>query len=169
MSTAMNVSPATQQAIESCKKNLAQIRHRFETTLSFVPDDKLNYKPSETAKSPIQIAAHVALSNYTFANIIRQKPPQPADMGAVMEELARKEAAITTKEQAVQALGESIEDVHSALDALTDETIGVEVPTPFFTAPMIFWMYLPARHIDNHASQIDYIQTIWGDMEWHLR
>ena len=58
--------------------------------------------------------------------------------------------------------------VHAALDALTPERIDSIVETPVVTRPMPFFMNLPGIHMGNHAAQIDYLQTIWGDMDFHM-
>ena len=33
---------------------------------------------------------------------------------------------------------------------------------------MSTWVNLPGMHMDNHAAQIDYLQTIWGDLANHM-
>jgi hypothetical protein len=167
MSNTLSVSLETQAAVEACKKNLHMNVHRLKTTFDFVPDEKLDFKPAETCKSPVQIIAHCAVSNYNFINIIKNSFPA-GDPKELFAESKRRELALTTKEAALAALDESVTAVEAALDTVHDENIYGDIPTPFFTAPMMFWMYLPARHMDNHASQIDYIQTIWGDMDWHM-
>jgi uncharacterized damage-inducible protein DinB len=141
--------------------------HRLKTTFSFVPDDKLDYRPAETCKSAVQIIAHCAISNYNFISIIKGEMGD-GDPSERFAESKRREEAITTKAAALEALEASVQAVSDALDTVNDENIGIDIPTPFFTAPMMFWMYLPARHMDNHASQIDYLQTIWGDLDWHM-
>lgn len=168
MSTALSVSPQTQGAINSSKKMLEAVTQRFKLTLGYVPDDKLNFKPADTCKSPLEIAAHVAVSNNNFLTIIKGEFPK-GDPSEMFAESKRREQAITTREQALAALDESIKMVEAELDTISDERFNSEIQTPFMTAPMIFWMNLPARHVDNHASQIDYIQTIYGDMDWHIR
>ncbi len=168
MSTTLSASPSTQAAIGQAKKTLEMNKHRFETTFSFVPDDKLEFSPGGISKSSLEIAAHVAVSNFTFARLIRRDAPQVTSEADIEAMLAEKTASIKTREQALATLQESTADVYAALDAMTDESFNADLVTPFFTAPMVFWMYLPARHLDNHAAQIDYIQTIWGDAAWHM-
>jgi hypothetical protein len=162
---AMSKSAATQAVIDQCKQRLESCTNRFLATFSHVPDDRLNWSPSETAKTPLQMAAHAALSNFAFAMFIKMEPltnmPGP-------EERKKRESEIDSREKLQAVLAESTKAALAAMDTVTDETIGMDVPSPFFTAPMPFWMDLPSRHIDNHAAQIDYIQTIYGDMEWHM-
>lgn len=168
MSTTYAVSPTTQATIDAALTNLEMCKGRFLFTFSFIPDDKLGYTPGGKAKTPLRIAAHVACSNSVFAMIIRGETPpvrSEQDVDAMMEQ---KETAITTRQQAIDTLENSTAEVIAAIKSLTDETVNRIVETPIITAPMGFWMNLPARHLDGHASQLDYIQTTWGDTEWHF-
>jgi len=168
MSSTSTISPATRATIDQCQTYLTSVKGRLLTTFAAVPDDKLNWKPSPTAKSAIQLAAHAANSNFSLSRMIRRDPAPVGSMEELHEAMAKAEAAITTREQLIETLEKSTAEVIAALSTLDDESIVAIVPSPFFTAPMSFWMNLPARHIDNHAAQIDYLQTIWGDQEWHM-
>jgi hypothetical protein len=57
--------------------------------------------------------------------------------------------------------------VLEALDSVTAEMLDTAPLSPFGPFPFAFWMQLPAEHMKAHASQIDYLQTIWGDLENH--
>ena len=86
---------------------------------------------------------------------------------------ARADAASTgntnaTREEAIAAINASSKEIHAALDSIYDGNVNAEIAMPFMSAPMTFWMNLPAMHFSNHAAQIDYLQTIWGDMDWHF-
>lgn len=168
MSTTLSVSPSTQASIDQAKERLAGCKHRLLTTFSFVPDDKLGYTVSTTTRSPLRIAAHAGLSNYFFAGIIRGTAEFGPDAMAAIEEAEKKELDVTTRQQAIDIIEQSTMEVIAAIESLTDETAVKTVVTPILTAPMAFWTDLPARHMDNHAAQIDYIQTIWGDKDWHM-
>ena len=163
MSTVMETSPAVAQA----KMITTMCRDRLLKTFGFVPDDKLTWAPVEGCKSALRIAAHCGVANHNFIRII-QRIPFPEDLSEMFAESRRKEESITTREEAVALIESSTQAVLEALDALTAEEIASDVPTPFFTAPMPFFMNLPGRHMDNHASQIDLLQTCWGDMDWHF-
>ncbi|AIE86122.1 DinB family protein [Fimbriimonas ginsengisoli] len=164
MDTAVTSSPIVEQA----KQYTVICKDRLLKTLSFIPDDKLDWAPAPTCKSALRIAAHCGVSNGNFLAIIA---------GAKFPEISREEMiamameaekAVTTREQAIALIEQSSQAVLDALDSLTPEQIEMVIETPFITAPMPFWMNLPGRHMDNHASQIDYLQTCWGDMVWHL-
>lgn len=154
--------------IEAAKKNTKANLDRLLRTFSFVPDDRQTWSPSPTAKSAVQIVAHCAVSNGAFAKIIagfQFSPASPQEIFAAMEVEEKK---LNTAEAAREALIKSVEPVYEALDKLTPEQIGAKVRTPFMTARMPFFMNVPALHMGNHASQIDYLQTCWGDTDPHF-
>ncbi|MBM3500571.1 MAG: DinB family protein [Armatimonadetes bacterium] len=137
-------------------------------TFACVPEDKLNWQPAGTAKTALQIAAHAAVPNPLFAALIRGEGFPKASAEEVFAQQAAAEAALTTRQQVVELIERSTVEVEAALDALTPELMATTIETPFLTAPMTFFMTLPGLHLYTHASQIDYLQTIWGDMEFHM-
>jgi len=137
-------------------------------TLMSVPDEKLTWSPSATARSALGIAAHAGVSNRAFAGIIRGKGMPDLPMDELVQQMVAAEAAITSREQAVGLIQQTTAAVHAALDALTPELVSSLVETPMMTQPMTLFMVLPGIHMYAHAAQIDYVETVWGDMESHI-
>ena len=153
--------------ITYCKQRASWAHEHFLTVLSHVPEAKLTWTPAPTAKSALQIAAHCAGYSGAFANIIREG----GFPWTVEEFRAPIQAAIdsiTTIEQAKTMLRKGIEDSLTALDTVKPEQVDGKVKSPQGETPFIFFMTLPAFHLDNHAAQIDYLQTCWDDQEVHL-
>ena len=164
MSTATETSPLVEQA----KRHTGMVKDRLLKTFSFVPDDKLTWSPAPTCKCALRIVAHCGNSNAAFIRIMKGIP-FPATSPEEMMEMARAaDEAITTREEAIALIESSTAEVLVTIDNLTPAQVDSMIETPMFTAPMAFWMNLPARHMDNHASQIDMLQTCWGDMDWHM-
>lgn len=139
----------------------------FLHTLSFVPADKITWSPTPTAKSAFQIAAHCAGYSGAFAGIIRagKFPPIEEFRNQVQSTIE----GITTLEQAEAVLRKGIADTVAALDTVKPEQIGSIIEAPALGAtPFTFFLTLPAFHLEGHATQIDYLQTCWGDQEVHL-
>jgi len=59
--------------VTSCKESAVHGMEHFLMLLSFVPDDKLNWTPTPTAKSALRIAAHTALYAGRFARMMRDR------------------------------------------------------------------------------------------------
>jgi len=142
---------------------------RFLRTLSFVPEDKTTWSPAPTAKNALQIAAHTAVTAGFFAQLIRDGKFPSGDMQEMFGAMAAAEAAVTNRQAAIDLLKKNTDAIVAALDAATPELIGKMLPTPFGSEmPMAFFMNLPGVHAQVHGSQIDYLQTCWGDMDPHM-
>lgn len=156
------------EAIERSKAQVVNCKDRLLKTFAAVPDDKVTWSPSPTAKSALRIVAHIGVTNFGFTGLLRGQESQFASFEELFAYFDHEEAKITSREQAVKLIEDSSNAVLAALDELSEEKMASEVKGPFGTMPMTFWMALPGRHADNHASQIDYLQTIWGDLGIHM-
>lgn len=161
----MSVSELVEKTKQDTERTKAQLLKTFE----FVPDDKLHWSPSSSARTPLQIVSHCGAANKAFAALLRGEevplPSDPAEAAAVIRNGGRE---ITTREGAIQLVEDSIAEVMHALDKVTPEMLETNPKSPFGPMPYVFWMQLPSQHMSVHAPQIDYIQTIWGDLEDHL-
>jgi len=152
------------QAVSFAESGKTRLLHALES----VPDDKLQWTPSATAKSPLRVAAHAALSNSAFASMLRGDPMPDVPFETLMAKMVEAESAVGTRAEAVKLIEEQSAGAIVALNGLTQARIAEDVQTPFGAMPITFIMLLVGRHMDDHAAQIDYMQTIWGDNEMHF-
>ncbi len=156
--------------IASCKEGAVKGMEHFLKVFSFVPDDRLNWTPSPTAKSALRIAAHTAVTVGNFAKMIRARKLPTGD--EIPELVARTEAAeaeISSRAEMESVFRKNTDEVIAALDTLTPEDIGTTLDTSLgWSAPMTFLMKLPEIHAMAHTSQIDYLQTCWDDQIVHF-
>jgi hypothetical protein len=151
------------------KLTLEHEHGRILRTFAAVPDDKLSWSPSATSKSALQIVVHCGFTNQFLASAIKGDQTPPA--GSVEERHAamdKKIAAIKTREEAISLLADSVLAVSAALDGVSADALGSVVQLPFGAMPMAQVIWIPARHITMHAAQIDYIETMWGDLSSHM-
>jgi hypothetical protein len=153
--------------IAMCKERTAEALDRFLHDLSFVPADRLNWRPTPTAKSALEIAAHCAGYSGAFASII-SAGKFPGSREEFRGPILARIKSITTLEEAETMLRKGIEDTIAALDAVKPEQIDAIIKAPHGSPPFKFFLTLPAFHLENHGAQIDYLQTCWGDLEVHL-
>jgi hypothetical protein len=159
------MDPAIAQAKDAIKRGHERLLKTFGAT----PDDKLTWSPSSTSKSPLGIVNHASQTNLFFLKVMRGEPLPP--LGSIEEADKAMQAAsagITTREQAVSVLNDSVAGLNAALDALPAEDLAKDVTLPIFTMPMGYIIHIPGMHMTSHAAQIDYVQTIWGDTENHF-
>ena len=156
--------------VASCKESAVEGMEEFLKTFSFVPDDRLTWTPTPTAKSALRIAVHTALYAGRFARMIKTR--KLSWSGSLEDWLVQRnaeEAAITDRAEIETIFRQGTEEVLAALDSLTPEEIAS--PLDFgvgFSPPMTQLMSLPGLHAISHGAQIDYLQTCWGDQEVHL-
>ena len=158
MSSTLSPSPAQAQ--------VAYQRHLFNKTMGHllatfaaVPEDKLHWQPTPTAKSAFQVAAHVAASNEFFVACLQGNPPA-TDFGAAMVWIDARAAEYTTREE----LTNTLQATRTQLD-----TIMQNIPDQMIENPEVAMILeITAYHPESHAAQIDLLQTCWGDMEFYF-
>lgn len=154
--------------ITLCKEQAVGAMNGFLHVLSFVPEDKLTWSPSPTAKNALQIAAHCAGHSGAFAGII-SAGKFPDDVEEFLGPIRAATQSIATLEQAEGVLRKGIADTIAALDRVTPEQVDSLIDAPGLgTIPFTFCMTIPARHLNDHTSQIDYLQTCWDDQVVHV-
>ena len=157
------------KTVADCQARAKAAAERLSTTLSFVPDNKLNWSPSPTARTPLAIVAHCCVANRMFAKVLRGEPIAPMPTHEEVRTLSQKfEATIRERAEAVRQLEASSEEVVAALATMTAERLATSQNSPGGPLPMAVWVNLPSMHMGNHASQVDYLQTIWGDVTDHM-
>lgn len=156
--------------VETSKERAVSNMEFFLRNFAHVPDDRLNWTPTPTAKSALRIAAHTALYAARFAAMIRAKAlPIPENLSEWLAQREAEEIAITTREEMERVFRQGTAEVLDALDALTPEDIALTLDSgQGWTAPMTQLMGLPAWHATLHAGQIDYLQTCWDDQQIYV-
>lgn len=156
--------------IENSKQRAVNGMELFLRNFAHVPDDKLNWTPTPTAKSALRVAAHTALYAGRFASMIRNRGlPQPKNLSEWIAQRDAEEIAITSREEMEKAFREGTAEVLAALDALTPEEAEMTLDSgQGWTMPMSQLLALPGWHATLHLGQIDYLQTCWGDQEVYL-
>lgn len=163
----------TRPALNDIKANAAKEAQEacdyLLKTFSFVSDDKMNWSPAESARSALQLVVHCGLSNKAFASIMRGEDiPLPSDLSDFRGLLRGFEAEVTDRNAAVALVKETTQTAIDAINEVTEETFASSPASPFGPMPMPFWMTLSGMHMKAHACQLDYLQTIWGDVEDHF-
>lgn len=156
--------------VASCKESAVRGMEQLLKTFSFVPDNKLTWTPTPTAKSAIRIAAHTALYAGIFARMIKdRKLPASDNLTEWLAQRNAEEVAITSRTEIESIFRKGTDEVIAALDSLTPEAIGTSLDSGLgWSMPMTFLMKLPGIHATGHTGQIDYLQTCWGDQEVHF-
>lgn len=156
--------------IESSKQRAVSCMEFFLRNFSHVPDEKLSWTPTPTAKSAIRIAAHTALYAGRFARMIRdRRQPAPENLNEWLAERDAEEVAITSREEVETIFREGTAEVLAALDTLMPEDLEMSLDSgQGWSMPMKQLIGLPGFHATLHAGQIDYLQTCWDDQRVYV-
>ena len=154
-----------EQAKQRFEKYSARLLHLF----SFVPDDKLNWAPSPTAKSSLRIVAHCGLTSAFFADLITGKMPEKMPTpDKFLQSLHDAEETISTREDAIALVKATTADLCSAIDTVNAKNIDTVADSPFGALPLRFWIDQGSAQMAGHAGQLEYLQTVWGDLDNYL-
>lgn len=163
------VKPNLEEAIAKAVADTEQAKNYLLNTFSFVPDDKLTWSPAPGSRSALQLVAHCGMANQAFVGPIKGEDILfPDDVTDIRGWMREGEATITDRAQAVALMEEATAAAIAAIKAVTPELYESSPNSPFGPMPVPFWMGLLAIHMNAHASQIDYLQTIWGDYQDHF-
>lgn len=157
------------KTVADCQASARAAAERLLKTFSFVPDNKVNWSPSPTARTSLAVVAHCCMANRMFAKVFRGEPMSPMPTLEEIRALSQKfEATVRDRADAVRQLEASCDEAVAALATMTAERFATSPNSPGGSLPMAVWVNLPSMHMGNHASQIDYLQTIWGDVADHM-
>lgn len=159
------------EIIEASKSEFLQAKAMLEAAFAAVPDDRLNWSPSTTARTPLAQVAHSAISIECIqGNLVGDTFAEPTTADADAWHLDH-EKAVTTREEALDRLNRASDAYVAWLDALDPARLDEMVRSPFDLppAPMRIAITFPTRHTLWHVAQLDYMQTIYGDRGWRFR
>ncbi|MGV3616754.1 MAG: SRPBCC domain-containing protein [Fimbriimonas sp.] len=159
-----------QETIERAKADFLRAKGTLENSFANTRDDRINWSPSPTSRTPIQQVAHAA---FAVRSMFRQWSGIPFELATTQEAEALFrdwERQFTTREEVLAVLEANGNAYFAWLNSLTPEDLAVEVKLPYRLGkiPAGVGIEFMPQHLVWHAAQIDYIQTIYGDLEWNL-
>ncbi|BDI32158.1 hypothetical protein CCAX7_42090 [Capsulimonas corticalis] len=157
-----------EQAAHLAIQDVHQLNGRLLRNLAKIPDDRLNWSPAPTARTPLQLVAHCAFS-LGFIHTMLNGTPYPAKTTALADaEFLEMEREITTREQALSLWENRFHQYLSFLISLQPDQMDTLVRLPFAMGelPMHFMAGIGAVHTREHVAQLEHLQTIYGDREW---
>jgi len=160
----LTTHPVTEQALAGLERG----RRLLYNTFKYVPEEKLTWAPSETAKCALHVAAHCVIVNYGIANLLKGEGAKITTFADLFAISAAKEKEFTDKQQVLDQIEASTQAVGDAIRAVPAEGIEAMVGHGELQSPAAFYMNLAGMHMAMHSAQIDYLQTTWGDCVPHF-
>ena len=158
----------TEDSVSQAKAEFLRAKARLLVALDTTPDDKLNWSPSASARTPVELVAHAASAVALIQGTISGAPWPYTSLTEADAAFRAADKPFKTRERATDHLAETSDKFIAWLDSLTPEQVGSTVQTIFGSFPMSVAITLAADHMRGHTAQIEYIQTIWGDYDWHV-
>ena len=158
-----------EDTISQTKAEFIRAKDRITHTLATTPDDKLNWAPSATARTPIQQVAHAANGISGIQGMLVGKPFPFTSLSEFDAAMRADEKEYTSRDRVLSLLEQNSADYLTWLDTLTSERLASMAQLPFGPAmPMSVCITFAADHLRQHVAQMGYIQTIYGDHDWHM-
>ena len=154
--------------IESAKRDFEQTVGRLTKSLESTGDDKLNWSPSPTARTPLEIGFHAATVIAILHGSLDGTSPMTSMSTAEIDAWCRQEEAKHGSRDEVMAMIAANSAGFAAwLESLDDAKLNEVWHSPFGDIPYFVAISLPTYHTSGHVAQLEYIQTIYGDRVWH--
>lgn len=155
--------------ISQAKAELVRTKDQMAHALATTPDDRINWSPSSTARTPVQQVGHGANSLPGIQGMLTGKPFPYKSIAEFEAALRAADAEFTGREQVLALLEKNTSEYLAWLDTVTPSQLAATVQPPFGPpVPMAVAVTFAAYHLRAHVAQMDYIQTIYGDRDWHM-
>jgi hypothetical protein len=132
-----------------------------------MPEDKLEWKPSETARTALDQIQECAYTPLIFIPILVNRASEPFDM-AKFEEMRAIRRQWTTIDECERVFWENTNKLFDVIRQVPDTDLDVQVQMPWGSSePLATVLLIHFWNLVYHQGQISYIQTIYGDREMH--
>ena len=129
--------------------------------------DKLDYKPSDAARTPLQLLQECTTAPAMLAQTIRAGE-MPKDMDMSEEATAETYKGLTDISACRERWESTKEDTFAAIREFPQARLQEKIETPWGTFPWFDFISYLYWNPMWHAGQLSYIQTIHGDSEMHM-
>jgi hypothetical protein len=141
----------------------------LERTAQIVPDDKLNWKPLDNGRTVLDLLGEAAQTPLLVVHLLQS--PETFNPYELFPKLMQERAG-WTREETFEKLRANTQAALEAIRALPDEELEKPFTLPIgatgnMTLPLAAWVLMPYRTFVSRFAQINYIQTLYGDFEFH--
>ena len=133
-----------------------------------VPEDKLQWRPMDNGRTVLDLLGEAAQAAGLGAGLARSRGE--SKITAEMFQNWKTERANWTREIALEKLESGTRELLAAMEELSDEDLDRDITMQMhqsMTFPLAVWLMLPYRSFVSRMAQINYIQTLYGDFEFH--
>ena len=154
---------ANEKVKEFIRKQIEDARDDYVKDLEALPEETLANSQGGSARTAFDFTHEVAFVNRRIAMRLRgETPPDVADEGWI-----KAPAEFQTKAAAIEDLRSSMDEVLAAWDALPAEDMMKPIRLKTRQGSALEFAYMCAHHTGYHDAQLNYLQSLQGDMEVH--
>jgi hypothetical protein len=137
------------------------------TAAQAVPEDKLDWKPLDNGRTVLDLLGECAQTPDFLLQLLRE-----GKINASLEGFAQmaQERAGWTREYSLQRLREKTAEALNAIREIPEEKFDDPLQLPLYnnaTLPFGVWVLMLYRTFAARTAQINYIQTLYGDFDFH--
>ena len=156
--------------IEQVKSGFLRAKDELVKTFAATPDDRINWSPSPSSRTPIQQVAHIGWSVKSINEMLEGHPYQANNTDEADRFFREWERQFNTREDVLALLDRNCADYVAWLEGLTPDSLELMVEAPFKLGfvPVKVGIAFPASQMQWHTAQLAYMQTIYGDHDWRL-
>ena len=136
------------------------------TTAKHVPADKAEWKPEGKGRCAKAVLEHLGASNFALTKVLKNEP-----LSVKVTRATRGSAAMPTPSyaEAVKQFQASGEAMAHTMGSVADAALNDGRTMPWGEPGTVgFVMALAGIHVSYHMGQLNYLQTLWGDLEDRL-
>lgn len=134
------------------------LAHTLATTRPDRQDWKPTTEPESNTRSPLDMASECIDVNRRMAATLRGETPSAPNM----------ERPFSTAEEACEQLVASGRELAGVVRGLDDAALERKIPMPWGEPTCGFLLRVTANNMNYHAGQINLIQRLYGDTEFHI-
>lgn len=143
---------------------LQGVTNMFIADVKAIPDEKWNANFGGCTRPTCELAADAIGLLFWVTKAIEAQGTPPMEEGAT----ERLSAACTTKDGAIKMLQMGSEGLSTALMAASEETLMKTAMAPWQMESTLYgFAQIAASHIWYHDGQLNYIQCLLGDGDYH--
>ncbi|MEI8282095.1 MAG: DinB family protein [Armatimonadota bacterium] len=154
--------------IESAINDLTNAKDLMVRALANTQDDRVTWSPGGTARTALQIVTHSAFSLDFISTMLKGSPYPTPTMAEADAEFLEMERPYNTRELALGLLEKNYQKYVETLKGFDQSDFDTMIDMPFKlgSVPLGAILAVGALHTRTHTSQIEYLQTIYGDRVW---
>jgi hypothetical protein len=149
--------------LEAAIEGLKSAADHYVKDLQVMSDEEVLQSVGGSARKPVDFSFEVGLINLRIAARLRGEEPPPTPDGEWWE----APAELRTKVAITEYLKTSCETLAIAASKLSDDEIEKPIGAPGHEQPALMMINFAAMHTMYHDAQLNFIQSLKGDLEVH--